>query len=62
MDKDKKELAPEESNELLNILKARFEKNMNRHNGLNWADVQTKLVANPEKLWSLNQMKETSGE
>ena len=48
--------------ELLKALKARFEKNMNRHNGLEWAKVQAKLEANPEKLWSLNEMERTGGE
>ncbi len=48
--------------ELLRTLKARFEKNMNRHKGLEWAKVQAKLEANPEKLWSLNEMERTGGE
>jgi hypothetical protein len=48
--------------ELLRALKARFEKNMNRHKGLEWAEVQAKLEANPEKLWSLNEMERTGGE
>jgi hypothetical protein len=48
--------------ELLNSLKARFEKNMNRHKGLEWANVHAKLQANTEKLWSLNAMEETGGE
>ena len=48
--------------ELLNILKARFEKNMNRHKGLEWDKVQAKLEANKEKLWSLNEMERTGGE
>jgi hypothetical protein len=48
--------------ELLRTLKARFEKNMNRHNGLEWAKVQAKLEANPKKLWSLNEMERTGGE
>jgi hypothetical protein len=48
--------------ELLRTLKARFEKNMNRHKGLEWANVQAKLEANPEKLWSLNEMERTGGE
>ena len=48
--------------ELLRALKARFEKNMNRHNGLAWAKVQTRLEANPEKLRSLNEMESTGGE
>src|SRR4026208_2340287 len=48
--------------ELLRTLKARFEKNMNRHKGLEWAKVQAKLEANSEKLWSLNEMESTGGE
>ena len=48
--------------ELLSALKARFESNMNRHKGLEWANVQAKLEANPEKLWSLNEMERTGGE
>ena len=48
--------------ELLRALKARFEKNMNRHQGLEWAKVQAKLAANPEKLWSLHEMERTGGE
>jgi hypothetical protein len=48
--------------ELLRTLKARFEKNMNRHKGLEWAKVQAKLEANPEKLWSLHEMERTGGE
>jgi hypothetical protein len=48
--------------ELLRTLKARFEKNMSRHQGLEWAKVQAKLGANPEKLWSLNEMERTGGE
>ncbi len=48
--------------ELLRALKARFEKNMNRHKGLDWAKVQAKLEANAEKLWSLNEMERTGGE
>ena len=48
--------------ELLKILKARFEKNMNRHKGLEWEKIQPKLEANPDKLWSLNEMERTDGE
>src|SRR5678809_52560 len=58
----KKELSPAQREELLRALKARFEKNMNRHKGLEWAKVQAKLQANPEKLWSLNEMERTGGE
>ena len=59
---NKKELSPEQCEELLKALKARFEKNMNRHKGLEWAKVQAKLEANPEKLWSINEMERTGGE
>ena len=59
---DKKELSPEQREALLRALKARFEKNMNRHKGLEWAKVQAKLEANTEKLWSLNEMERTGGE
>jgi Protein of unknown function (DUF4256) len=59
---NKKKLSPEQREELLRALKARFEKNMNRHKGLEWAKVQAKLEANPEKLWSLNEMEQTGGE
>lgn len=59
---NKKELLPEEREGLLKTLKARFEKNMNRHEGLEWADVQAKLEASPEKLWSLHEMETTGGE
>jgi hypothetical protein len=58
----KKEFSPEQREELLKALKARFEKNMNRHKGLVWAKVQAKLEANSEKLWSLNEMERTGGE
>src|SRR5215207_1033444 len=60
--KIKKKLSPAQRDELLKILKARFEKNKNRHKGLEWAKVQTKLEANNEKLWSLNEMEITGGE
>jgi hypothetical protein len=59
---NKKELSPEQCGELLGALKARFEKNMNRHQNLEWANVQAKLLANPEKLWSLGEMETTGGE
>jgi hypothetical protein len=59
---NKQELTPEQQEELLSVLRARFEKNMNRHEGLEWAKVQTKLEANPRKLWSLNEMERTGGE
>jgi hypothetical protein len=59
---NKKKLSPEQREELLGALKARFEKNMNRHKGLEWAEVQAKLDANTEKLWSLDEMERTGGE
>ncbi len=59
---NKKELSLEHRQELLRTLKARFEKNMNRHKGLEWAKVQATLDAHPEKLWSLSEMERTSGE
>lgn len=59
---DKKELPQEQSAELLRVLKARFEKNMNRHKDIEWAKVQAKLDENTEKLWSLNEMESTGGE
>src|SRR6266481_293449 len=58
----KKDLSPEQREELLRALKARFEKNMNRHKGLEWDKVQAKLEANAEKLWSHNEMERTGGE
>ncbi|MEY8350967.1 DUF4256 domain-containing protein [Bacillus cereus] len=57
-----KELSLEQREELLEVLKARFEKNMNRHQDLEWAKVQAKLDADTEKLWSLNEMERTGGE
>ena len=62
MHKLKKEFSPEQREELLRALKARFEKNMNRHKGLEWAKVQAKLEANPEKLQILDEMEITGGE
>jgi hypothetical protein len=59
---NKKQLSPKQREELLGALKARFEKNLNRHKSLDWAKVQTRLEANPEKLWSLNEMERTGGE
>jgi hypothetical protein len=58
----KKELSPKQRDELLKALKARFEKNLNRHKGLDWAKVQARLEARPDKLWSLNEMERTGGE
>jgi hypothetical protein len=60
--RNKKDLSPGQRKELLAALKARFEKNMNRHKGLEWANVQAKLEENPEKLWSINEMEKTGGE
>ena len=60
--KTKKELSSDQREELLKILKARFEKNMNRHQGLEWAKVKARLEANAEKLWSLHEMERTGGE
>lgn len=60
--KNKGELTPVKSKELINTLKARFEKNMNRHKGVDWNKVQAKLESNTNKLWSLNQMETTGGE
>lgn len=60
--KTKKELPPAQREELLKALKARFEKNTGRHEGLEWAKVKARLEANPEKLWSLNEMETTGGE
>jgi hypothetical protein len=59
---NKKKLSPVEREEILELLKVRFEKNMNRHKGLDWADLVTRLKANPDKLWSLQQMESTGGE
>jgi hypothetical protein len=59
---NKKELTREQREQLLKALKARFEKNMNRHQGLEWAKVQARLDTNAEKLWSLSEMERTGGE
>jgi hypothetical protein len=59
---NKNELSQKQREELLRALKARFEKNRNRHKGLEWAKVQSRLEANAEKLWSLNEMERTGGE
>ena len=58
----KKQLSAEQRGEILGALKVRFEKNMNRHQNLEWAKVQEKLEAHPEKLWSLGEMENTGGE
>jgi hypothetical protein len=55
-------LSTEQSSDILSVLKARFEKNMNRHPGHSWSQVQIRLEANPEKLWSLFEMERTGGE
>ncbi|MEX2158524.1 MAG: DUF4256 domain-containing protein [Dehalococcoidia bacterium] len=57
-----RELSPEQREELLRALKARFEKNMDRHKGLDWANAQARLEAHAEKLWSLSEMERTGGE
>jgi hypothetical protein len=59
---NKEDLSPEQREELFRALKARFEKNMNRHKGLEWAKIRAKLEANTGKLWSLNGMERTGGE
>src|SRR5207302_129499 len=59
---NKKDSSPEQREELLKTLKASFEKNMNRHKGLEWAKVKAKLESCTEKLWSLNEMERTGGE
>ena len=62
MKNNKKVLSPEQRKELLEELKAHFEKNMNRHQAVEWAKVQAKLEARTEKLWSLSEMERTGGE
>jgi len=62
MKNDKKKLPAASQKELIATLKTRFEKNMNRHKGLEWSKIQAKLEANPEKLWSLDEMESTGGE
>jgi hypothetical protein len=59
---NKQQLSPAQSEELLKVLKPRFEKNMHLHKGLKWAEVEAKLLANPEKLWSLDEMELSGGE
>ena len=58
----KKQLSAEQCEDLLRVLKARFEENRSRHEGCGWAELQAKLETNPEKLWSLGQMEESGGE
>ena len=60
--RDQKDLGSEQRKELLGVLKARFEKNMNRHKGLEWDNAQARLEANTEKLWSIYEMERTGGE
>ncbi len=60
--KNNKKISPAQQEELLHILKVRFEKNINRHKGIKWADVEKKLEANAGKVWSLNEMELTGGE
>ncbi|TND07238.1 MAG: hypothetical protein FD123_3383 [Bacteroidetes bacterium] len=62
MNSNKKKLSSGQREELLSVLKTRFEKNTNRHKGLDWAKVQARLQAKPEKLWSLHEMEKTGGE
>jgi hypothetical protein len=64
MNNNKKELSPAQREELLSVLKTRFEKNMKRHEGLEWAKIETKLnePTNGKKLWSLHEMEHTGGE
>ena len=62
MNSDKKNLSPEQREQLIRALQTRFNANMNRHKGLQWAQVQTRLEASAEKLWSLNEMERTGGE
>ncbi|ATP41906.1 hypothetical protein CSE16_18805 [Solibacillus sp. R5-41] len=62
MRNENRKLSQEQQEEILNLLKGRFEKNMNRHPELEWVNVQEKLEANPEKLWSLFEMERTEGE
>ncbi len=61
-DSDEIKLPQERINELFNLLRTRFEKNRNRHKGLDWSEVRARLENKPEKLWSLNEMEETGGE
>ncbi len=62
MNNTKRELSPEKSQEILVILKSRFEKNMSRHQGVEWSKVQAELEANTDKLWALSEMERTGGE
>lgn len=62
MKNSKKKLSAEQRDELLGVLQARFEKNMNRHKGIDWSKVASALKANPDKLWSVYEMEKTEGE
>jgi hypothetical protein len=62
MKSSKKKLSAEQRDGLLSVLRARFEKNMSRHKGIDWAHVQKKLESNPEALWSISEMEKTEGE
>lgn len=62
VDRNKKELSQREMEELLSVLKNRFELNINRHQSVVWIDVEKKLKKNPSKLWSLNEMEKSGGE
>lgn len=62
MENERNKLSPKQCEEIIGILKGRFEKNMNRHKGLEWVEVQRKLENNSEKLWSLSEMERTGGE
>lgn len=62
MNWNKQELSPRKSDELLQLLKSRFEKNRNRHKRIDWKKIEEKLDKNPEKLWSLDEMELTGGE
>jgi hypothetical protein len=57
-----KKLSSDQQEEILSVLEARFENNLNRHKGIEWDKVRTKLLANPEKIWSLDEMERTEGE
>lgn len=62
MNTAKKALSQKEQEELILVLQARFEKNMNRHKDMKWGEIQAKIEMNPDKLWSLNEMEKTGGE
>lgn len=62
MKNEERELSSEQREELLSVLKVRFEKNINRHQGIKWTEVQAKLADNIKKLWTLNEMERTGGE